>query len=578
MWSQLEVGSLQAGIDLENRTQILSSMTGDMQEAMAAFLEKRPPALRHAAGSDARRHGPRILNHHAVALDGANGRAPPGYVGSSDAASPRPTRRRARRPTLVGRASVLVAGPPPRRLLGSGGGPSGRLANPPFGAPVPGLPRGCAHPSAPTPPAPCLRITLDAIDTARAGEGLRAHGAALRLPPSDRSRADLRRRRPRAGRPGTGAVRRVGHGARCATAQRAPRPPAAAATRAGLRLGRDGMDRRRRQRARCRLPVALRRRARTAACPGARGAGPRAAGPTARIVLGRFGSGRLVDGGRVRPDRRHVAGDRGGSSLAATFAGGASAEAGHFAYTWKEALAATAAGRLRPLRAIPSSESDTGIPDPGHNVAPVPDYTGTARSGARRLDGLHRRRARRHQPRARARRASGPWCCRRLRTVERSRAALRRRQPRAGATGGSRPSAASPPRSTGTRSRVRTTPTTRPTPGRPTCSTTRSGPAGRPTGSTPCTGGCTTTGSTAATSTACTGAAGCWGHRKGILDDFGSGANLVMGAAVNMRATRTVATAGGTSMAVTLAVADALPLKRSPTAGRRSGGHAAGRT
>jgi enoyl-CoA hydratase len=46
MWSQLEVGSLQAGIDLENRTQVLSSMTGDMQEAMAAFLEKRPPRYR----------------------------------------------------------------------------------------------------------------------------------------------------------------------------------------------------------------------------------------------------------------------------------------------------------------------------------------------------------------------------------------------------------------------------------------------------------------------------------------------------------------------------------------------------
>jgi enoyl-CoA hydratase len=42
MWSQLEVSSLQAGIDLENRTQVLSSMTGDMQQAVAAFLEKRP--------------------------------------------------------------------------------------------------------------------------------------------------------------------------------------------------------------------------------------------------------------------------------------------------------------------------------------------------------------------------------------------------------------------------------------------------------------------------------------------------------------------------------------------------------
>lgn len=43
MWSQLEVGSLQAGIDLENRTQVLSSMTGDMVEAVRAFAEKRPP-------------------------------------------------------------------------------------------------------------------------------------------------------------------------------------------------------------------------------------------------------------------------------------------------------------------------------------------------------------------------------------------------------------------------------------------------------------------------------------------------------------------------------------------------------
>jgi enoyl-CoA hydratase len=43
MWSQLEIGSLQAGIDLENRTQVLSSFTGDLTEAMAAFLQKRPP-------------------------------------------------------------------------------------------------------------------------------------------------------------------------------------------------------------------------------------------------------------------------------------------------------------------------------------------------------------------------------------------------------------------------------------------------------------------------------------------------------------------------------------------------------
>jgi enoyl-CoA hydratase len=43
MWSQLEIGSLAAGIDLENRTQLLAATTGDMNEAMAAFLEKRAP-------------------------------------------------------------------------------------------------------------------------------------------------------------------------------------------------------------------------------------------------------------------------------------------------------------------------------------------------------------------------------------------------------------------------------------------------------------------------------------------------------------------------------------------------------
>jgi enoyl-CoA hydratase len=47
MWSQLEIGSLQAGIDLENRTQIMTTYSEDMQEAMAAFLAKRSPEFRN---------------------------------------------------------------------------------------------------------------------------------------------------------------------------------------------------------------------------------------------------------------------------------------------------------------------------------------------------------------------------------------------------------------------------------------------------------------------------------------------------------------------------------------------------
>ena len=66
------------------------------------------------------------------------------------------------------------------------------------------------------------------------------------------------------------------------------------------------------------------------------------------------------------------------------------------------------------------------------------------------------------------------------------------------------------------------------------------------------------------------GAAGCWGHRKGILDDFGSGANLVMGAAVDTTGDTHRGDGGGTSMAVTLAVA-APRSARSPTAGPGGG-------
>jgi enoyl-CoA hydratase len=46
MWSQLEIPSLQAGIDLENRTQLLAGSTEDAREAMAAFVEKRPAVFR----------------------------------------------------------------------------------------------------------------------------------------------------------------------------------------------------------------------------------------------------------------------------------------------------------------------------------------------------------------------------------------------------------------------------------------------------------------------------------------------------------------------------------------------------
>jgi hypothetical protein len=50
------------------------------------------------------------------------------------------------------------------------------------------------------------------------------------------------------------------------------------------------------------------------------------------------------------------------------------------------------------------------------------------------------------------------------------------------------------------------------------------------------------------------GAAGCWGHRKGILDNFGSGHGMVMGTAVDLTGDTNSGDVGGTSMAATLAV------------------------
>ena len=43
IWSNLEASSLHAAIDLENRTQVLATLTDDMREATNAWLEKRTP-------------------------------------------------------------------------------------------------------------------------------------------------------------------------------------------------------------------------------------------------------------------------------------------------------------------------------------------------------------------------------------------------------------------------------------------------------------------------------------------------------------------------------------------------------
>lgn len=43
MWAHLDVGSLEVGIQLENRNQIMAGSSGETREAAAAFFEKRKP-------------------------------------------------------------------------------------------------------------------------------------------------------------------------------------------------------------------------------------------------------------------------------------------------------------------------------------------------------------------------------------------------------------------------------------------------------------------------------------------------------------------------------------------------------
>jgi enoyl-CoA hydratase len=43
LWANLEISSLQAAIEYEDRSQLLAGYTGNLDEAIAAFHEKRKP-------------------------------------------------------------------------------------------------------------------------------------------------------------------------------------------------------------------------------------------------------------------------------------------------------------------------------------------------------------------------------------------------------------------------------------------------------------------------------------------------------------------------------------------------------
>ena len=421
-------------------------------------------------------------------------------------------------------------------------------------SPDPDYPETCAPIGADT-TSPCLRLTLDAIDAARAKEGVRpmvlpADFARLSVPEQlfvavDRERVD------RGLDPFTGLTTALDAGARrgAVTARLPARPGPAYGSVTTEWIGDvdngldadfewmydDGPD---------------------SGVPGCSGSTTSGCWADRQIVLDRFGSGHLVMGAAYDPTGDTSSEDRGGSSLAATLA--VTARAGPYAYTWRQALAATSAGQLRPLRAIPPSESNTGVGDPAHNVAPVPDYTRLCGDGGiddtpacldAVLDAVnHAHALERIRPMvlppdfAQLSVPDQLFVAIDLERVDRGlsvfgglTAALNHNAQR-GADDADDP----------------------PDPG-PAYDLDDAEWAGGSANGLDAVYGWMYDDGFDSGNLDCLhrGAAGCWGHRKGILDDFGSGPNLVMGAAGTVAGDTHRGDKGGTSMAVTLAVAGA---------------------
>lgn len=427
------------------------------------------------------------------------------------------------------------------------------VADPPHSVtPVPDYSETCAPIGADT-AGPCLRITLDAIDAARAKEGvppmvLPADFARLTIAEQlfvavDRERVD----RGLTPFPGLSAALDVGaaHGAEAARLPSRPGPAYRDVTTEWIGGVDNGLD------ADFQWVYEDGPDSGVPGCSAHRSSGCWA---DRHIVLARRGTQQLVMGAAFDATGDTSSGDRGGSSLAATFASSSQTE--RDTYTWKDALRATARGQLTPLRAVPHSQSNTGIPDPTHNLAPVPDFTHVCHAGvddsapciaavlaavnrAHSLEGV--------RPMvlpAGFADLSLPdqlFVAVDLERVDRGLPVF------GGLTLGLDQNA----------QRGADDADDPPDPGRIYELDDAEWAGGSSNGLDAVYGWMYDDGFDSG-NLDCVhrGATGCWGHRKGILDDFGSGPNLAMGAAADTMGDTHQGDKGGTSMAVTLAVVD----------------------
>jgi hypothetical protein len=419
-------------------------------------------------------------------------------------------------------------------------------------SPTPNYGNVCAPVGADT-SSTCLRVTLGAIDAARAKEGL----GPMRLP-ADFARLSVpeqlfvtidRERVDRGLTPFAGLSTALDRGATkgADAAQLPPRPGDAYSSVVAEWIGAvaNGLD------ADYQWMYDDGPGSGTPGCSGGQTSGCWA---DRDIVLGSFGHHQLAMGAAFDPTGDTSPGDRGGSSLAATLAA-TNRAGGPYAYTWTQALAGSAAGTLWPLRAVPASLSAGGVADPPRNVPPTPDYTRTcsdagldsspacidaalaAINHARALEGV--------RPMVLPAGFSSLSVTDQLFVAVNLERVDRGLTPFVGLTAPLNHNAqvgadkANDPPAIG-----------------PAYQLDDAEWAGGASNGLDAVYGWMYDDGYNSGNLDCQrrGAPGCWGHRKGILDDFGTGTDLVMGAAYDTSSDVHDGDLGGTSMAVTLAV------------------------
>ena len=272
------------------------------------------------------------------------------------------------------------------------------------------------------------------------------------------------------------------------------------------------------------------------------------------LVLGRFPPGILVMGAGLAPTADTDPSDRGGPSLAALW-GPARAPAGTVVYTWAAALADIGRGVLQPLPGRPPNTSATGFADPAKSLPPVPDFTRVCAAAG--LDSSQR-------------------CIDAIVQAINSARALERVAPIALPAGygklsvpqqvfvavnlervdrGLRPFVGLTAALDANAQRGADRANDPPDPGGGYPVSDAEWAGGSANGLDAVYGWMYDDGPGSGNLDCLKpGASGCWGHREEILDDFGSVGTLVMGAAVNPTGDSSEGDRGGTSIAATLAI------------------------